>query len=792
MSQVVQAQCPHCGNVLRIPEEWLSRSMRCKFCKKAFQARSKNSVSASANASASAPPPVAKAGIPIPVGRPANLVQHAAPTLSRPGPGGPFSFPENQGSPSAPGTARPRNNKGRGSLLLVMTFFFLFALGATGAGFVVHKVLSTPLGPLNSMPLAKNNDKTDALHPVVSVVPRDLVKDNKDLKAIDVPKEKEKPRLPKVEKAPAPQEMPKKNVPINDPPKKKPPPKIDVKKEPPKKDVVVVKPPTPPPFTNDPFPRRALLISVNNYLMFNTVHYGSAQDAFKRGYPGSSTGVLRDRLTRPPMNFPATQVVELSDGVPEGKAVKAHTTQKSVLETTIKDFVDTSREQDRIVLLFAGHATYLDEAKKAYLIPLDGNISEPDTLLPLSWVYDQLAKCKAQQKVLILDVFRYSPSRGFELPGAGDGDEGTMPEGFDKELLNPPAGVQVWSSCVKDQSAVEHDGGSAFLQALCFSLQGGAEMTGFSGPTQPLPFDILVPKVNQRLKELLTSAKRTQLSRLTGKDTEGGAKFDPQEPAPPPLTLKPPTVAGGMAAGLAQVNNILDEMSIFPPVRETRASNIRFLKGESLPAFAATKLDDYKQEGSVNELHNVYKANKEAFAKGFPLRAAYFEALEKLQESGRISMREDLRSPIDPKRKAAFLQEQEPMGKSIFFLEQTLAQVKEVAAQRDKETSKRWQANFDFMQARLQSRLIYLFEYNYTIGQIRADNLPELAAGQSGWRIGTQKKISVPEQKAKALMKDTTKLWKAIQKDHPGTPWAVIAQRESMISLGLQWRPKSD
>ena len=126
---------------------------------------------------------------------------------------------------------------------------------------------------------------------------------------------------------------------------------------------------------------------------------------------------------RPPLNFPATQITELSDGIPSGpKTTRAHSTQKSVIETTIKDFVDSSREQDRLFLLYAGHAVALDD--KAYLVPIDGNIKDVDSLVPLKWVYDQLAACKARQKLLILDVYRFPPARGFELPGAGADEDG--------------------------------------------------------------------------------------------------------------------------------------------------------------------------------------------------------------------------------------------------------------------------------------------------------------------------------------------------------------------------------
>ena len=75
---------------------------------------------------------------------------------------------------------------------------------------------------------------------------------------------------------------------------------------------------------------------------------------------------------------------------------------------------------------------------------------------------------------------------------------------------------------------------------------------------------------------------------------------------------------------------------------------------------------------------------------------------------------------------------------------------------------------------------------------VTANTGPGPRNGQNGWRLGTTKKIAVTEAKAKAYAKDTTKLWKRIQDEYPQTPWSMLAQRESMISLGLQWRPKSD
>src|SRR5690348_9755956 len=39
MSAVVQATCPGCKKVLRIPADWLNQTFRCKYCRTVIQAR---------------------------------------------------------------------------------------------------------------------------------------------------------------------------------------------------------------------------------------------------------------------------------------------------------------------------------------------------------------------------------------------------------------------------------------------------------------------------------------------------------------------------------------------------------------------------------------------------------------------------------------------------------------------------------------------------------------------------------------------------------------------------------
>ncbi|MBI1830019.1 MAG: caspase family protein [Planctomycetes bacterium] len=780
MSQVVQAKCPHCQDVLRIPADWVGKAMRCKHCKQTFQAKAAAAVPVSAPAGASSKP-----SAPVPVAQPAKaspiLVAQPAKGGAPPSSHNPFGFDADEPAPpsSPPSTPRSRG-RGAGMLLLVIMFFLLFLVGAGGAGYVVYRALNDP-PTRDAKQLSKNEPKGEHA-PVKPKTGPDNPKgiDKKNPSTIDDNGKKTPPNDP--------MEIP--DPPKPDPPKKKKElPKLDPKDLVKKKDE-----PKKPVFSDGAFPRRALLINVNNFMFYDTVHYGSDAKSVSRDYPGSSTSVLRDRLMNSPMNFPATQIYELSDGTPPGKPTKAHSTHKSVLEATIKDFLETSRKQDRILVLFSGHAASIED--KSYLVPPDSNIKQVDTLIPLKWVYDQLSACKAQQKILILDVFRFSPSRGIEVASTGEGEDGAMPEGFDKDVLSPPAGVQVWCACQKEQSSIELEAGGAFMQALCKSLQGGseAEIKGIPDPTQPIPIDLVVEAVNKHLKGLVAPTKRTQVSRLTGKPSADMVPYDRDESLAALISLKPPQIAGGDAASVAQVDSILEFFRDLAPVREARAADRSLLDPRKLRGFGAKTLDSYKSDGDLSAIRKRYSAKKGDYAKEFPMRAAVLEAIDALRESSKLRMYELQSSPITPQRKEAVRKEQGVLSGSALYLEEAWNAMKEADTpeNRGKETSRRWQANYDYTLARLQSRRVYVLEYNYVLGAVRRDEMPDLVTGQDGWRIGTNKKITVPERMAKDLAKATKTLWDKIINDYPDTPWALFAMREREISLGLQWRPKSN
>ncbi|HEX3315178.1 MAG TPA: hypothetical protein VHR72_09830, partial [Gemmataceae bacterium] len=501
-----------------------------------------------------------------------------------------------------------------------------------------------------------------------------------------------------------------------------------------------------------------------------------------------------------PLDISPGQVYVLSDSDILQTAMPP---QKSVVEGAIKEFCQGSRAQDRIIVFWSGHACDIDG--KTYLIPVEGDKDTKETCIPLSWVYDQLAKSKARQKVLIFDAFRFPPARGLELPATG-----MMTEAVDKELDNPPAGVQVWTACVKDQQSIEFESGSVFQLAMREALKEMSVGTLVKA-ADPLPLEPLVAKVNQIMKLKLTKEKAdemakdgketagkdkkdepelVQTSRLSGKEGTG-AEPSATEPLPQAVVFVDPDKGGAQVKAL---DDILREIKEFQPMKQSLVAPLLSLRASALPVLPKEKLDAYPDEGFNPFEGKTDKNSLEKAREKYPLRVAAFEAASKIRESMDLRMKEYIPNPgggaFDQNRKKQFLAEQKEPALAILDLDETLDAMKKVDEDRDKETNKRWLAHFDMAKARLMSRLVYINEYNNLIAQIRTDALPPLEEKiHVGWRVNTSHKVQIKEAKVKSMVKDVAKLWKKIEKDYPMTPWAIIAKREKNVAMGMTWVP---
>src|SRR5262249_35203529 len=131
--------------------------------------------------------------------------------------------------------------------------------------------------------------------------------------------------------------------------------------------------------------------------------------------------------------------------------------------------------------------------------------------------------------------------------------------------------------------------------------------------------------------------------------------------------------------------------------------------------------------------------------------------------------------------KRQILQEQTIPARSILFLQEALEELRQVAAQLGQEKTKRWQAHYDYVLAPLLTQLVLVYEYNGALGRIRADQLPALGQGETGWELVARERPLVTDTKTKQLAREVARLWEKIAREHPGTPWALAAERERQL-----------
>jgi hypothetical protein len=541
------------------------------------------------------------------------------------------------------------------------------------------------------------------------------------------------------------------------------------------------KPDRPPSSTQAPtraasnFPRRALIVSVHNYLYANPVHYlragGGKPSSFFSLVNGLSNG----------LRVPFRQIAHLSDAADKDPRPPT----RSVIEKTLTDFLKTSRPQDRILVFFIGHAVEVGD--EAYLVPIEGETDNAATLIPLKWVYQQLAACPARQKALVLDVNHFNPTMGVERPGGGP-----MGARLDAALKEPPPGVQVWSSCVQKQQSYETEN---FPMGVFLGELSGALMAGLSNkiqrPEEPLPLEQYVEVVNRRMKGELEPLKFVQESRLTGREAEGGAPYDKNEPPPPPPSLGTVVVHKD---DVRRIRKVLDEIGT-PPVKVS--ANDFSVHYEVLPPFSPAALKKYDDAGGDpnSKLRAAVRKARVLLWAIYPgkppqdLAAAVTKARQGLTVNLHV-LQEGYRAPAaaaENQFKQRVLRDEENVARLMLYLNEMLDELRAAGEDRDKET-RHWQANYDFMLARLEAQIAYLYEYQSMLGGIRKEFPPRDPGVHGGWKLAAQMNLQ-GDATGKKLAKGSRKTLDQLIKDHAGTPWEVLAKREKLTALGLEWHP---
>jgi hypothetical protein len=361
---------------------------------------------------------------------------------------------------------------------------------------------------------------------------------------------------------------------------------------------------------------------------------------------------------------------------------------------------------------------------------------------------------------------------------------------MEKALHGSPAGVTVVTSCSKGEYAIETDylsvplnletagvkGAGVGLRGSFFlSLFHAASLAGALSPDKKLPspgdevpVERMAGWIGEKLGEIVKKKfpDRTQTVKATIKRKADAVGFNPDEPMPGRFEFPAPPRSADPKAVVAILREIQLPDATPPSISDvlpfSEAALKDYLKGELKPTDKPTEFQKTVLE-AVQEIRALREAGSgkdlpETFSGGDTSDRAK-EQLRKVQEV--------------PARVESILQEQ-------------LENLDKVADQKAKQP-KRWQVHYDYVVAQVKLRICYVNQYNLALANFRNGKLPDLKDGQTGYRLSAEMTL---DKNTPATYKDMfTEARKAladIAKEHPQTPWALLAKSDKAVAIGLR------
>jgi hypothetical protein len=106
---------------------------------------------------------------------------------------------------------------------------------------------------------------------------------------------------------------------------------------------------------------------------------------------------------------------------------------------------------------------------------------------------------------------------------------------------------------------------------------------------------------------------------------------------------------------------------------------------------------------------------------------------------------------------------------------------------REKLTEKRWQAGYDLAMGRVMAMKVRTEAYNRMLAQAKSGMNFEREDSDT-WELVPDEDITQVGSQLQKLATEAIVMLQRIVDEHPGTPWALVAEDELRIPLGYVWR----
>ena len=169
------------------------------------------------------------------------------------------------------------------------------------------------------------------------------------------------------------------------------------------------------------------------------------------------------------------------------------------------------------------------------------------------------------------------------------------------------------------------------------------------------------------------------------------------------------------------------------------------------------------------------------------LRQAVLMAASITQQNLPGQPRLNFPSADDPDFKEAIKESQTTVARVEYTVKEALVPISQVSKLRDRETSRRWQAHYDLIRGRLLAMRIRCDEFNSICAKFLREQPKFKNPGSNTWKLVPSEEIGTRDPRAQEVAAEAKRLLQRVVDEHPGTPWALLAQRELKDPFGFRW-----
>ncbi len=172
-------------------------------------------------------------------------------------------------------------------------------------------------------------------------------------------------------------------------------------------------------------------------------------------------------------------------------------------------------------------------------------------------------------------------------------------------------------------------------------------------------------------------------------------------------------------------------------------------------------------------------------------KRALVETAAKTQQTEMISPQLVFVADNDNILRQQITEAQKPAAVFDFSLQQMQTMLEAGEKDREKLTTPRWRASYDLELGRVLALRSRAYGYNIVLADMKSTPKTFQKPGSNRWRLVPSKEIAGGPNVRK-IAKKAEDLLKRVIDEHPGTPWAMLAERELSTPMGWEWQEFKD